>query len=84
MIAPDFLALLVCPATRQPLRQATAPELAAVNAAIAAGTARNRGGAAVDAPLQEGLVTADGTFVYPVRDGIPILLSAEALPLQTA
>ncbi|MCA8964147.1 MAG: hypothetical protein H6838_18580 [Planctomycetes bacterium] len=84
MIAPEFLAMLVCPATRQPLRQATAAELSAVAAAIAAGTARTRGGVVVTEPVSAGLVPADGAVLYPIRDGIPILLSAEAVVLAPA
>lgn len=79
MIDPTFLGMLVCPATRQPLREATNDELAAVNRAITAGTARTRGGTAVSAALTAGLVTKDGGVVYPIRDGIPILLSTEAI-----
>lgn len=84
MIDPTFLRLLVCPSTRQPLRMATADELDKVNQAVAAGTARNRGGAAVVTPVSEGLVTADGAAFYPVLDGIPILLTAEAVLLHPA
>ncbi|MBM4059787.1 MAG: hypothetical protein FJ265_01650 [Planctomycetes bacterium] len=81
MIDPEFLRMLVCPSSRQPLREATAAELEAVNRAIAAGGVRNRGGTTVTAPLSAGLVPAGGGTVYPIQDGIPILLSAEAVPL---
>lgn len=81
MIDPDFLRLLVCPQSRQPLREATAAELATVNRAIAAGGVQNRGGCPVVAPLAAGLVPQDGSVVYPIQDGIPILLSSEAVPL---
>lgn len=84
MIAPEFLAMLVCPATRQPLREATAAELAAVQQAVAAGTARNRAGQPVTEALDGGLVAADGSVLYPVRQGIPILLSGEAIGLAAA
>lgn len=82
MIDPTFLRMLVCPGTKQPLRMATADELAVINRAVAAGTARNRGGALVVSPVSEGLVTVDGAALYPVLDGIPILLSAEAVLLH--
>lgn len=84
MIDPAFLRLLVCPATREPLREATAAELAALNAAIAAGGAQNRGGTAVTGAVTAGLVPTSGTVLYPIQDGIPILLSAEAIPLRAA
>lgn len=79
MIDSNFLAMLVCPATRQPLRMASADELAAVNRAIAAGTAKNRGGTPVTAQWPAALTTADGAWLYPILDDIPILLSSEAV-----
>lgn len=79
MIDPDFLGMLVCPATRQPLRVATAAELAVVNRAIAAGSLKNRGGSAVTSPWTEALATVDGSWLYPVQDDIPILLPAEGV-----
>jgi uncharacterized protein YbaR (Trm112 family) len=81
MIDPAFLAMLVCPVTRQPLRQATPDEVTAVNASIAGGAVTNRGGTAVREAIEAGLATEDGSDVYPIRDDIPILLAAEAIPL---
>jgi uncharacterized protein YbaR (Trm112 family) len=78
MIDPTFLSMLMCPATKQPLRTATAAELAAVNGAIAAGR-KNRSGGTPTGPWQEALATADGAWLYPIQEGIPILLSAEAV-----
>jgi uncharacterized protein YbaR (Trm112 family) len=82
MIDPEFLAFLVCPTTRQPLREATDAELAAANAAIGQGQVRNRGGNPVSCSLSLGLVTTDGSWLYPVQDGIPILLSSEAISVS--
>jgi uncharacterized protein len=84
MIDQDFLGMLVCPATKKPLRLASAAELGAVNDAIRGGKARNRGGTAVTAAWAEALATADGSAIYPIQDGIPILLSAEAVLLPVA
>lgn len=79
MIDQDFLAMLVCPATRQPLRQATAAELARLQDAIAKGGVKNRGGALVAVPWAGALATQDGAWLYPIQDGIPILLTSEAV-----
>lgn len=84
MIEPGFLRLLVCPSTRESLREATATELAAVNAAIRQGGVQNRGGAPVTAAVTAGLVPQNGAVLYPIQDGIPILLSGEAIPLRAA
>jgi len=83
MIDPKFLAMLVCPASRQPLREASAAELQALNAAIGKGGLVNRSGAAVSGPCQGALATKDGAWFYPVQEGIPILLSAEAIAAET-
>jgi uncharacterized protein YbaR (Trm112 family) len=81
MIDPEFLGMLVCPSTRTPLRVATAAELELVNAAIAAGRAHNRAGLRLEQPLTAGLVPTAADVLYPVLDGIPILLTTEAIPL---
>ena len=79
MLAPDLLAILRCPETRQPLVVADADALAFANARIAAGDVRDVNGEPVREPLAEALATADGRRVYPVREGIPILLVEEAI-----
>ena len=84
MIDPEFLAMLRCPASRQALREATREQLAAANEAIAAGGVQNRGGNAVSEPLSDALVTADGAWLYPVQQGIPIVLAPEAIPVTDA
>ena len=80
-IDPEFLSILVCPRTRKPLRMASAGELQRVNAAIQAGSARNWGGTAPKDALEEGLVPDGEPVVYPVQQGIPILLIQEAIKL---
>ena len=79
---PEFLQMLVCPATRKPLREVSAGALQALNAAIQRGGVVNRGGTAVTAALQGGLQPEGEPVVYPVQDGIPILLTTEAIPCE--
>ena len=79
MLPPDLLAILRCPETRQPLVVADADALAFANARIAAGSVRDANGELVSAPLTEALATADGQRIYPVREGIPILLVEEVI-----
>lgn len=80
---PDaLLAVLICPQTQLPLHRAADALVARLNARAAAGTLRNQAGVLVREALDEGLLRSDEAVVYPVREGIPILLEEEALPLQ--
>jgi len=80
-VATDLVEILVCPETKQPVRLATAPELASVNEKIRAGTLRNRGGEAVKSEFTEALIREDGRILYPVDDGIPVMLVEESIEL---
>jgi uncharacterized protein YbaR (Trm112 family) len=79
VIDKELLAILACPETHQPLAEADAALLERVNAKIRAGGVKNVGGAAVSAALEAGLVRADGAIVYPIQDGIPVLLVDEGI-----
>ena len=56
--------------------------MARANRAIAAGWLKNRAGEALTKAIEGGLVRQDQTMLYPVIDGIPILLVDEAIPLD--
>ncbi|RBP44375.1 hypothetical protein DES53_104195 [Roseimicrobium gellanilyticum] len=58
---PEVLALLRCPATKQPLRAATAEEKKAHGIPES----------------EDALVSQDGTHIYGSPDGLPRLLSAK-------
>jgi uncharacterized protein YbaR (Trm112 family) len=81
-VDPELLEILVCPETRQPVAPADAALLTRLNAEIAAGSLRNRGGDAVREPLQEGLLREDGRILYPVDDGIPVMLVEESIEIE--
>jgi len=80
-VSPELLEILVCPETKQPVALADDSVLAALNAKIEAGSLRNRGGAKVEKPITEGLVREDGKVLYPVDDGIPVMLIEESVEL---
>ena len=74
-----LLDIICCPVSRLPLELLDADRLARLNAAISRGNVHNHAEAPVGAMLDEALVTRDGRLVYPIRDGIPILLAEECI-----
>ena len=80
-VSEELLEILVCPETKQPVKTADASILERLNAAIQAGTLRNRGGESVTTQITEGLVREDGRMLYPVEDGIPVMLIEESIEL---
>jgi uncharacterized protein YbaR (Trm112 family) len=81
MVDKELLKILVCPQSHQPLSQASSEILSQINSAVLAGTLTNKKGVAVIEPLLEGLVTQDGSVVYPVLEDIPVMLIDESISL---
>ncbi len=81
-ISKPLLDALRCPESGQALRLASADEIAALNARIAAGGAANRAGEPLSSPVEGGLTREDGAFVYPIRGGFPILLIEESIEIK--
>lgn len=74
-----LLEILCCPVSRTPLTRLESSRLERLNREIEAGKARFIGGDAVGEPLAEALVTEDGKVIYPVNDGIPVLLEERGI-----
>jgi uncharacterized protein len=79
MIDRKLVEILRCPVSREPVSIMSKDQLQQLNAAIEAGELKHADGRKVEAPLEAALETADGTRVYAVRDGIPIMLADEAI-----
>jgi len=80
---PELLSILVCPETRAPVRPAGPELLEVVNKSIEGGQLENRGGSLVSEVLTEALVREDGAVLYPVRDGIPVMLIDESVDVSS-
>ncbi|MAF84628.1 MAG: hypothetical protein CL797_11090 [Chromatiales bacterium] len=74
-----LLDIICCPMTKLPLELLATDRLDNLNAAIRAGEIKNRTASPLTDELSAALVTRDGRHVYPVRDGIPILLEEECI-----
>jgi uncharacterized protein YbaR (Trm112 family) len=81
-VSPELLEILVCPETRQPVKPASAEVLEKLAGEVEAGRLRNRGGQPVSKPIAEGLVREDGKVLYPIDDGIPVMLIEESIELD--
>ena len=77
-----LLNILRCPVTHKGLSLLKKDELEKVNEAIAAGGLTTHDGAALSEPLDEALVTDDGKRLYPITDGIPVLLESESIQME--
>lgn len=70
----QLLNILVCPVTGAVLRPLEAEELTALNSRIEADEAFYPDGRIVQNRLEAGLITADNHTVYPVENGMPMML----------
>jgi uncharacterized protein YbaR (Trm112 family) len=71
--------MIVCPVTKLPLELLDDQRLDQMNAAIAAGRVRNQADQQVAQVVAEALIRRDGHVVYPIIDGIPVLLEGESI-----
>ncbi len=77
-----LLTILRCPVSHKGLAVLKKDRLAQVNAAIEAGNVVTHDGSKLAEPLDEALVTDDGKLIYPVADGIPVLLEDESISME--
>jgi len=79
MIDPKFVQMLRCPNDRTPLEVADESLVNAVNLAIERLEALNRLNQKVELTIEGGLCS--GQWLYPIRDGIPTLVTDEAISI---
>ena len=74
-----LLEILCCPVTRVPVERLPQAKLQLVNEAIREGRVKHADGSLVETELSEALITSSGTTIYPVEDGIPIMLQDRSI-----
>ena len=77
-----LLHILRCPVTHKGLSLARRETIGRINAAIENGKISNREGTVLNAVLDEALVTDDNKILYPIANGIPVLLEGESISLD--
>ncbi len=81
MVDIELLKILCCPETHQAISVADPVLVEKLNEQIRAGKLKNRGGQVLKEKIDAGLLRADGKFVYPIREDIPVMLIDEAIPV---
>ena len=77
-----LLSIICCPVTHKGLSLARSDQLKRINRAIADSKLSNRDGVVLSSSLDEALITDDGKTLYPVNDGIPVLLEGESVAME--
>jgi uncharacterized protein YbaR (Trm112 family) len=83
-INQDLIAMIRCPLTKSSLILATDGKIEQLNSQIDEGTLFNQVGQKVTAKIDSGFVNEDSTLLLPVRGGIVILITDQAIPLSTS
>ncbi len=79
MVDESLLEILVCPEDKSKLSLANQEILETVNNEINLGRLFTLGGKALTESISEGLLREDGKRLYPIKNGIPVLLREEAI-----
>jgi uncharacterized protein YbaR (Trm112 family) len=81
-VEESLLRILVCPESKTALTVADKSLVDSLNRKIEQGAIKNRGGETVQDRIDGGLVRADGKYLYPIREDIPVMLIEEAIALN--
>lgn len=75
-----LLEILVCPASRVPVKRLPKDELAVLNQHRERSGLVHVDGSKVKHAVEEALITTDGKMVYAVSAGIPVMLVDQGIP----
>jgi uncharacterized protein YbaR (Trm112 family) len=74
--------MIRCPVTKSDLSSASESMVAKVNELIKNRTLVNQVGQTVESEIESGFVNEDQSLLLPVRGGIVILISDQAIPMN--
>ncbi len=77
----QLLEILRCPENRSPVSIAESQIIVKINDAIRLGNVLNIGGQRLCQPIDGGLLRQNGDILYPIKDGIPVMLPDEGVEL---
>jgi len=78
----QLLEILRCPQDQSPVALAESHVIVNLNHAIRQGNVLNLGGHRLRRPIDGGIVRQDGDILYPIREGIPVMLPDEGVELS--
>ena len=73
--------LLRCPISAQTMKAAPEILVRSLQQRQRSGDLRTRGGEIAE-PFEDGLLTADEAWFFPIRSGIPAMLASEAIAMR--
>lgn len=81
-IERKLLEILVCPVTKQSLFMLNQARLDLLNQLIAQGKLHTLDGVALKHPLQQALITKNGSTIYRVDDNVPVMIEEQSIPCE--
>ena len=78
----DWLKLLAAPDSLSLLSEASSELILKVNEAISANKIVDQSGRLVEQPLESGLLQTEQSLLFPIRQGIVIMILESAIPLE--
>lgn len=82
MIDSDMIRILCCPKTHQVVNWADPVRLEELNGRVGKGELMDCEGRCVTEKLEGGLVRSDQKLLFPVQEGVPVMLTDRAIPLR--
>jgi uncharacterized protein YbaR (Trm112 family) len=81
-ISQELLSILVCPESKEQVNLASSQILEKINQAISNGRVVKKSGQKAAEAISAGLIRSDNKILYPIVEGIPVMLVEEGLVLE--